>query len=71
MSLKIKSCCFRSLRKLLPLALALTICFSRLYVGVHYPSDVLAGMVIGVLCGVAANVIWRRTFGSRRKGENR
>ncbi len=53
------------------LALALTICFSRLYVGVHYPSDVLAGMAIGVLCGVAANAIWRRTFGSRRKGENR
>ena len=29
---------------------------SRLYVGVHYPSDVLAGAVIGALC---AWVIWK------------
>ena len=29
---------------------------SRLYVGVHYPSDVLAGAIIGALCAWAA---WR------------
>lgn len=32
------------------LALALVICFSRLYVGVHYPSDVLVGILIGLFC---------------------
>jgi len=31
--------------------LALLICFSRMYVGVHYPSDVLGGLLIGSLCG--------------------
>lgn len=54
----------------LPLMLALVICFSRLYVGVHYPSDVLAGMAVGVLCGAAAKSIWRRAFQSRLEGED-
>lgn len=31
------------------LILAALIAFSRLYVGVHYPTDVLAGMLIGLL----------------------
>lgn len=32
------------------LILAILISFSRLYVGVHYPSDVLAGVVTGFIC---------------------
>ena len=38
-------------------AIALTIAFSRLYVGVHYPSDVVAGAIIGTICGILAIVI--------------
>lgn len=33
---------------------ALLISFSRLYLYVHFPSDVLAGMIIGILCGLLA-----------------
>lgn len=33
--------------------LAGVIALSRLYVGVHYPSDVLGGMVVGIFAGWA------------------
>jgi undecaprenyl-diphosphatase len=33
------------------LGYAAIISFSRVYVGVHYPSDVIAGGVIGLMCG--------------------
>ena len=37
-------------------AVAAAVCMglSRLYVGVHYPSDVLVGALVGSLCGLAA-----------------
>ena len=49
------------------LILAALISFSRLYVGVHYPSDVLCGLVIGVLCGLAAAAIVKALQKKRRK----
>ena len=36
------------------LILAGLIAFSRLYVGVHYPSDVLGGLLVGILSGWCA-----------------
>lgn len=38
----------------LALILSILIAFSRLYLYVHYPSDVFAGMVIGIINGIAA-----------------
>jgi undecaprenyl-diphosphatase len=32
--------------------LALVVAFSRVYIGVHYPSDVLAGAIIGIMIGL-------------------
>ena len=36
------------------LILAVIIAFSRLYLYVHYPTDVLAGMILGVSIGIFA-----------------
>ncbi|MCL1903782.1 MAG: phosphatase PAP2 family protein [Oscillospiraceae bacterium] len=40
--------------KIPALILSTTIAFSRLYLYVHYPSDVLAGALMGIICGVIA-----------------
>ena len=39
--------------------LASLIAFSRLYLYVHYPTDVLAGILLGLIVSVAANVFCR------------
>lgn len=40
--------------------LAAAVAFSRVYVGVHYPGDVLAGAVLGAAVGLAAIYLVRR-----------
>lgn len=42
------------------LTLAAMIAFSRLYLGCHYPLDVLAGMIFGVVSGVIGLIIMER-----------
>ena len=39
-------------------ALAALMGLSRLYVGVHFPSDVAAGVLVGLLCGWLAWRLW-------------
>lgn len=52
-------------------AVILAVCMglSRLYVGVHYPSDVLAGAVVGSLCAWAAWEIGLRISGYWKRRE--
>lgn len=41
---------------------ALLLCYSRLYLGVHYPGDLLAGMMLGaVVASLVYYVFWRMT----------
>lgn len=42
------------------LVLAVLMAFSRLYLYVHYPTDVLAGAFLGVLCGYLGNRVVQR-----------
>ena len=51
--------------------------WSRIYVAVHYPSDVIAGAVVGTLCGLCAAWLYRKFLrerfpldGSRAKGRS-
>jgi undecaprenyl-diphosphatase len=52
-------------------ALAVLISFSRVYVGVHYPLDVLAGAVLGVALAIALRKLaaaLRRSAPERQRG---
>ena len=48
--------CFKNKLRVPVLVLAILIAFSRLYLYVHFPTDVLAGIIIGIigfiLCGI-------------------
>lgn len=48
--------------------LAVLIAFSRLYLYVHFPTDVLAGILIGICCGLLSGWIFRKA-GEKREGK--
>lgn len=39
------------------MVLAMLIAFSRLYLYVHYPTDVISGIIIGLITGICTNII--------------
>lgn len=40
------------------ITIAILIAFSRLYLNVHYPSDVIAGGIIGLACGMLVAILY-------------
>ena len=53
------------------LVLAILIVFSRMYNYVHYPSDVICGILLGVLCALIMLFVFRRTGLDRRLSGDR
>ncbi|MBS4028665.1 MAG: phosphatase PAP2 family protein, partial [Ignavibacteriales bacterium] len=50
---------FRNYR-ILFFAFASLVAYSRVYVGVHYPSDIIAGALIGICCAYTLNWTWEK-----------
>lgn len=37
-------------------------CWTRLYLGVHYPSDILCGMIIGIIVGILVHLLYYKIY---------
>ena len=49
---------------------SLTNCWTRLYLGVHYPGDILVGLIWGGLVGTGVFFLYRRVTRNMRNGRN-
>ncbi|MBQ2394246.1 MAG: phosphatase PAP2 family protein [Alistipes sp.] len=45
----------------------LLICYSRIYLACHFPMDILLGLVVGAVTGVAMWFLWRKLTETLRK----
>lgn len=48
--------------------LAALIAYTRLYLYVHYPTDILGGIVIGIISGFFANMIYDKIYNKGERG---
>lgn len=62
----------------IPIALTLFISYSRIYVGVHYPSDILGGWIVGIFCATLVLLVkqglevgWRKWRSGRMQPKMR
>lgn len=46
---------------------AVCMALSRLYIGIHYPSDVICGSISGICCGWAASIVMEKVCESIKK----
>ena len=47
---------------------ALLNCYSRIYLGVHYPGDIICGTLVGILCGVLVYKLYSYIRDKMRSG---
>ena len=47
--------------------LAVLIAFSRMYLFVHFPTDILGGLVLGLIIGFSVNPVWNKISESLQK----
>ncbi|MBI3812854.1 MAG: phosphatase PAP2 family protein [Nitrospinae bacterium] len=52
------------------LTIAVLVCLSRVYLAVHYPSDVIAGGIFGILYGSMVILIYNRITGIYKENKN-
>ncbi|MCK4573128.1 MAG: phosphatase PAP2 family protein, partial [candidate division Zixibacteria bacterium] len=53
------------------LTFASLVAISRVFVGVHYPGDIIVGSAIGALIGLALAVIFARVYATWLKGKEK
>jgi undecaprenyl-diphosphatase len=44
--------------------------FARIFVGVHWPADILGGVLVGIISAIGVNFLLRRIF-LRKQGAKR
>jgi len=57
----------RYLKKYAPVfwTMACAIAFSRIYLFMHYPTDIVAGIILGLLCGKTVSYLYEKKFNNQ------